>query len=168
MKRPIRRASLPAIGAALLAALSGCSQGEPCAGYDVVSGVGVMFDHHGYGDLAGGSYELCTRGKCAKGTLRQERITHVRLPLPHDVDPDSAPVRFRVTREGEDRPLIDTSADVRLTHQTDGCGSSAYSRGLAFTKGKGLTTTIPKTVSDAWGRHVRSPASADPDPSPSS
>ncbi|MET8765591.1 hypothetical protein [Streptomyces sp. NPDC004658] len=71
---PIRRAGVAAMGAALLTAGAGCSYGEPCAGYDVVSGVGVLFDRQGYGDLTGGSYELCARGACAKGTLRRERI----------------------------------------------------------------------------------------------
>lgn len=164
MVRPIQRAGLPTVGAILLVALSGCSQEQPCAGYDVVSGVGVMFDHKGYGDLTGGSYELCARSECVKGELRKERITHVSLPLPHDVDPDSGPVRFRVTRQDEDRPLIDTSADVRLVRQTDGCTSSAYNRGLAFTKEKGLMTKVPKAVSDAWGRQIRSQATADLDP----
>ncbi|MFF9085835.1 hypothetical protein ACF1BE_05375 [Streptomyces sp. NPDC014991] len=164
----MRRAGLPAVGAALLAALSGCSQGEACAGYGVVSGVGVTFDRQGYGDLTGGSYELCARGACAKGTLRRERITHVGLPLPHDVDPASGPVRFRVTRKGEGRPFVDTTADVRLTHETDGCGGGAYNRGLAYTKKQGLTTKIPKAVSDAWSRQVGSLATADPGPSPSS
>ncbi|MEV5178021.1 hypothetical protein AB0L10_45135 [Streptomyces flaveolus] len=126
-----------------------------------------MFDQNGYGDLTGASYELCARGECVKGELRQERIKHVNLPLPHDVDPDSGPVRFRVTRQGEDTPLIDTSADVRLIRQTDGCTSSAYNRGLAFTKEKGLTTKIPKSVSDAWDRQIRSQATADQDPSTS-
>lgn len=166
--RPIRRAGLLTAGAALLAAGSGCSYGEPCAGYDVVSGVGVLFDHRGYGDLTGGSYELCARGECAEGTLRREQITDVSLPLPRDVDPASGPVRFRVTRKGEQWPVIDTSVDVRLTHWTDGCGSSAYVWGLALTKEGGLTAKVPKALSDAWGEQVRSRATAGSDPSPPS
>ena len=168
MVGPIRRAGLLSVGAALLAAGSGCSYGGPCAGYDVASGVGVLFDHRGYGDLTGGSYELCARGECAEGTLRRERITDVSLPLPRDVDPDSGPIRFRVTRKGERRPVVDTSVDVRLTHQTDGCGSSAYTRGLAFTKEGGLTAKVPKALSDAWGKQVRARATAESDPSPPS
>ncbi|MEW2513957.1 hypothetical protein [Streptomyces sp. NPDC046870] len=156
---------MPAVVALVLAALSGCSQEGPCAGYDVVSGVGVMFDRKGYVDLAGGSYELCARGECVRGELpRRERITHVSLPLPHDVDPDSGPVRFRVTRQGEIRPMIDASVDVRLIRQTDGCGSSAYNRGLAFSKEQGLATRVPKAVGDAWSRQVGSQATVDPDP----
>ncbi|MFC0055330.1 hypothetical protein [Streptomyces actinomycinicus] len=163
--RRIKRAGLVVVGAALMAAASGCHGDAPCAGYGVVSGVGVLFDHRGYGDLTGGSYQLCARGECVKGALRRERITNVRLSLPRDVDPGSGPIRFRVTRKGEGKAVIDTSVDARLIHQTDGCGSNAYSRGLAFTKATGLTTKIPKSLSDAWMKQIRSLATASPDPS---
>jgi hypothetical protein len=148
--------------AALLAAASACTYtSPPCAGVGVVAGVGLMFLQEGYGDLAGASYELCARGKCAKGELRQEAITHVSLGLPDDVDPDSGTVRFRVTPKGSTSPEIDASADVRLTLQSDGCGGGAYNRGLAFTKSGGLTTKIPPSVSAAWREHIdelRSPS----------
>ncbi|MEU6667004.1 hypothetical protein [Streptomyces sp. NPDC046727] len=160
------RAGFLAVGTALLAASSGCADTNICAGWDVVPGVGVMFDRAGYGDLQGASYELCARGECTEGRLRQERITHVNLPLPDDVDPDAGPVRFRVTREGAARPVVDASADVRLTHESDGCGGGAYTRGLAFTREGGLTTKVPKSLSDAWMRQVRSEATSDPEPSP--
>ncbi|MES9520289.1 hypothetical protein [Streptomyces capoamus] len=163
---PTGRAGLVTVGAALLAVTSGCSYGgEPCAGVGTVAGVGVMFDSQGYGDLTGASYELCARGTCAKGTLRHERISHVRLPLPHDVDPDRGPVRFEVTPEGGDRPVIDASADAKLTFQSDGCGGGDYNTGLAFTRATGLTTKIPKSLSDAWTKQLRSLATASPDPS---
>jgi hypothetical protein len=148
--------------AALLTAVSGCARPEVCAGVGVVSGVGVMFLHEGYGDLAGASYELCTRGTCAKGELGQGDITKVSLELPDDVDPDAGPLRFLVTREGTTSPVIDASTDVKLTRQSDGCGGGAYSRGLAFTEEGGLTTKIPAHVSAAWRKHVEELASAPP------
>ncbi|MFF8021185.1 hypothetical protein ACFZDJ_08645 [Streptomyces sp. NPDC007896] len=154
--------------AALLAATSGCSQAEICAGVGTVSSVGVLFVHQGYGDLGGASFELCARGRCTKGELPQEGVTRVSLPLPHDVDPDSGPIRFRVTRKDAPRPVIDTSADVRLTFQSDNCGGGDYGRGLAFTKEGGLTAKIPKAVSEAWFKQIRSRATSEPDPAPSS
>ncbi|MFG2379459.1 hypothetical protein [Streptomyces avermitilis] len=140
---------------ALLAGVSACASPRPCAGVGVESGVGVMFLREGYGDLAGASYELCARGRCAKGELRQEDLTRVHLGLPDDVDPDGGTVRFRVTRKGGTSPVIDASADVRLTRQSDGCGGGAYNRGLAFTKKGGLTTKIPRSVTAAWREQVR-------------
>jgi hypothetical protein len=145
---------------ALLVAASGCSRAEACAGVGTVAGIGVLFAHEGYGDLRGASYELCARGKCAKGELREEGITDVSLPLPHDVDPDSGPVRFRVTREGAPGPVIDASADVKLTFQSDGCGGGDFNQELAFTKAGGLTTKIPKSLKAAWGKQIRSRATA--------
>lgn len=155
--------------AVLLVAATGCSHARDCAGVGTVSGVGVLFVHQGYGDLGGASFELCARGTCTKGELRPEGITDVKLPLPHDVDPDPGPIHFRVTRKGATRPVIDASADVKLTFQSDGCGGGDYSRGLAFTKEGGLTAKIAKAVSDAWGKQVRSRATptSQPDPSPS-
>ncbi|WP_234476100.1 hypothetical protein [Streptomyces sp. MBT65] len=147
---------------ALLAAVSACGSPTPCAGVGVVSGVGVMFLHEGYDGLAGASYELCTRGKCAKGELEEEEITKVNLPLPDDVDPDASQLRFRVTRKGTDSPLIDATTDVKLSRQSDGCGGGAYNRGLAFTKDGGLTTKVPASVSAAWVKHVRELATASP------
>lgn len=154
--------------AVLLAVASGCSSTEGCAGMGTVSSVGVLFVHKGYGDLGGASFELCARGRCAKGELRQKGISDVSLPLPHDVDPDSGPIRFRVTRKGAPRPVIDASVDVKLTFRSDGCGGGDYGRGLAFTQEGGLTTKIPKAVSEAWGKQVGSRATSQPDPSPSS
>ncbi|MFD6553656.1 hypothetical protein [Streptomyces sp. NPDC058398] len=122
----------------------------------------VLFGRQGYGDLTGAVAELCTRGACAREHLRNEDITNLRLSLPDDVNPDSGLVRFRVIRKGEARPVIDRSADVRLTRQSDGCGSGAYGRGLAFTKDKGLTTKIPKSLQIAWGKQVREQAAAMP------
>jgi hypothetical protein len=165
MVRPSRRARFPAVAAALLAAVTGCSAPKVCAGVGVASGVGVMFLHEGYAGLAGASYELCARGKCAKGELKQEEITRVNLPLPDDVDPDAGPVRFRVTRKNDTRPLIDASTDVKLTHQSDGCGGGAYNRGLAFTKEGGLTVKIPAKVTEAWRGHLESLAAPSESPS---
>jgi hypothetical protein len=127
------------------------------------------FVHQGYGDLGGAFFELCARGTCTRGELRPEGITDVQLPLPHDVDPGAGPIRFRVTRKGATRPVIDASADVKLTFQSDGCGGGDYNRGLAFTKEGGLTAKIPRAVSEAWGEQVRSRATSTsgPDPSPS-
>lgn len=140
--------------AVLFLAVSACGDPGVCAGVGVTSGVGVMFLHEGYDGLAGASYELCTRGTCAKGELRQEEITQVNLPLPDDVDPDASPLRFRVTVEGATRPVVDATTDVKLTRQSDGCGGGAYSRGLAFTRDGGLTLKIPRSVSAVWVRHV--------------
>jgi hypothetical protein len=150
--------------AALLAAVCGCTAQEDCAGVGVTSGVGVMFLHQGYADLAGASYELCARDECVKGELKQEDITKVNLPLPDGVDPDTGPVRFRVTRAGGADPVIDASTDVKLTRQSDGCGGGAYTRGLAFTKDGGLTAKIPARVSQVWRDHLDALRS----PSPSS
>ncbi|WP_308310741.1 hypothetical protein [Streptomyces sp. GbtcB6] len=151
------------IGAAVIAVMttvSACGgNSKPCAGVGVESGVGVMFLQEGYTDLDGASYELCARGKCVKGELEREDITRVSLPLPDDVDPETGTVRFRVTPEGSRRPEIDASSAVRLTHQSDGCGGGAYSRGLAFTKEAGLTTRIPPSVSAAWRHRLRALAS---------
>ncbi|MFE2537122.1 hypothetical protein [Streptomyces sp. NPDC059371] len=91
-------------------------------------------------------------------------IANLRLSLPDDVNPDSGPVRFRVIRKGGARPVIDRSADVRLTRQSDGCGSGAYGRELVLTKDEGLTTKIPKSLQIAWGKQVREQAAAMPDP----
>lgn len=66
--------------AVLLAVTSGCSSTEGCAGVGTVSSDGVLFVHKGYGDLGGASFELCARGKCTKGELRQEGISDVSLP----------------------------------------------------------------------------------------
>jgi hypothetical protein len=166
--RSFGRARGIAAGTVLLAAVSGCSYPSDCAGADVVPGVGVMFLRKGYGDLAGAAYELCARGTCVKGVLQQEDITRVRFRLPDDVDPDSGPVRFRVTRKGGFEPVIDASTGVKLVLRSDGCGSGAYTRGLAFTKEGGLTTKVPKSLSRAWVEQVRSQATAEPGPSPSS
>lgn len=163
------KAHAVAAGLVLLMAASGCSDaGADCAGVGVVPGVSVLFGRQGYGDLAGAVAELCTRGACVRERLRNEDITNLRLSLPDDVNPDSGPVRFRVTRKGEAQPVIDRSADVRLTRQSDGCGGGAYGRGLAFTKDKGLTAKIPKALQVAWGKQVRKQATAMPDPSTSS
>ncbi|WP_330348910.1 hypothetical protein [Streptomyces sp. NBC_00582] len=146
---------------ALLAGLSGCADPAVCAGVGVVSQVGVFFVQDGYGDLTGAAYELCTRGKCEQGTLDPERISQIGLPLPDDVDPGSAPVRFRVTRAGAATPVIDESVDVRLLHQSDGCGGGGYARGLAFTREDGLLKTVPKAVWRAWLKQAREPRPPD-------
>ncbi|MFJ8537076.1 hypothetical protein [Streptomyces sp. NPDC093591] len=162
MVGPSGRAQFSGAVAALLAAVTavtGCSAPKACAGVGVASGVGVMFPHEGYAGLAGASYELCARGACAKGELKQEEITRVNLPLPDEVDPDTGPVRFRVIRENDTSPLIDASTDVELTHQSDGCGGGAYNRGLAFTKEGGLTAKIPAKVTQAWRAQFASLAS---------
>ncbi|MFE5190522.1 hypothetical protein [Streptomyces sp. NPDC056628] len=138
---------------------SACSSSKPCAGVGVVSQVGVMFLQRGYTDLAGASYELCAGGRCGKGHLEQEDITQLSLRLPDDVDEHLGTVRFRVTPKGSTHPEIDASTDVKLTHQSDGCGGGASSEGLAFTKEEGLTTKIPPSVSTAWRKHLTSLAS---------
>lgn len=168
MVRTSRRAHFRVVAAALLAAVTGCSAPEVCAGVGVESGIGVMFVQEGYADLAGASYELCTRGECVEGEVKQDGVTKVELPLPEDVDPGTAPVRFRVTRDGATAPLIDDSVAVKLRHQSDGCGGGAYNRGLAFTKEDGLTPDVPKKISEAWLRQLRSQATAAPEPSASS
>ncbi|MFJ8111192.1 hypothetical protein [Streptomyces sp. NPDC096132] len=147
---------------ALLAGVSGCSSPGVCAGVGVVSQVGVFFVEEGYGDLAGASYELCTRGECARGELTQEGISNLHLPLPDDVDPDTAPVRFKVTREGATTPFIDESVEVRLLHQSDGCGGGGYSRGLAYTKEDGLMKSTPDAVFAAWIKQHEEQATALP------
>ncbi|MFF4540017.1 hypothetical protein [Streptomyces aureus] len=128
----------------------------------------VLFQRQGFGDLTGALVELCTRGECTKDRLLDQDITSIRLPLSDDVDPAPGPVRLRVTRENEDRPVIDVSADVRLTFQSDGCDGGAHNRGLAFTKDGGLTTKIPTFLQKAWAEQVRSRATAVPAPSASS
>ncbi|MGW3915472.1 hypothetical protein ACWEBX_28705 [Streptomyces sp. NPDC005070] len=128
----------------------------------------VLFQHQGYGDLTGALVELCTRGECTKDRLRNEDITNLHLPLSGDVDPDSGPIRLRVTRRDEAQPVINVSADVRLTFQSDGCDGGAHNRGLAFTKEGGLTTKIPTVLQRAWSQQVRSQATTMPDPSASS
>jgi hypothetical protein len=60
---------------AVPAAVSGCSRPEACAGVGTEAGVGVLFVHEGYGGLDGAAYELCARGRRAKGDLRREGIT---------------------------------------------------------------------------------------------
>jgi hypothetical protein len=146
----------------LFAAVCACAGPAPCAGVGVVSGVGLMFPHEGYDNLAGASYELCSRGECVKGKLPREDITKVHLPLPADVDPDTAPVRFRVTRKGAAGPVIDATADVKLARQSDGCGGGGYSRGLAFTTGGGLTPKVPPGLWEAWVKQGEEPATASP------
>ncbi|MEU1512554.1 hypothetical protein ABZ490_10395 [Streptomyces sp. NPDC005811] len=153
----------PAAGAAaLLTGLSGCADPELCAGWGVVTEVGVYFVQDGYGDLAGASAEVCTRGECDKGPLRREGVSRVFLTLPEDPDPDAAPVRFRVTRKGATTPFIDASVEVKLLRQSDGCGGGGYSRALAFTKEDGLLKSVPKAVSAAWMKQVRGAATAPP------
>ncbi|MFF3419996.1 hypothetical protein ACFYW9_35790 [Streptomyces sp. NPDC002698] len=158
MKRTVGLGVLAVISAVAVTA-SACSSPRPCAGVGVTSQVGVMFLQQGYTDLAGASYELCAGGKCVKDKLEQEDITQVSLRLPDDVGPDLGTVRFRVTPKGGGRPEIDASSEVKLTHQSDGCGGGAYSEGLAFTKEGGLTTKIPPSVTAAWRDHLRSLAS---------
>ena len=151
------------VGTAVLPALvSGCADGRVCAGWGVVSQVGVYFVQDGYDELAGASYELCTRGECVKGELKQEGINQIDVRLPNDIGPDAAPVRFRVTRQGATTPFIDESVDVKLLHQSDGCGGGGYSRGLAFTKEDGLMKSVPKSVSAAWLKQHMDEATALP------
>ncbi|WP_031483229.1 hypothetical protein [Streptomyces bicolor] len=151
--------------AAMVAGVSGCAGTQVCAGVGVVSEVGVYVVQDGYDGLAGASYELCTRGECVKGEFRQEGVSHVSLRLPDDVDPDTAPVRLRVTRDDATTPVIDDSVDVKLLHQSDGCGGGAYHRALAFAKEDGLMPEVPKNISAAWLQQVRSGATAAADPS---
>ncbi|MEU1178897.1 hypothetical protein ABZ464_14840 [Streptomyces sp. NPDC005820] len=158
----VNRPGLTAGAAALLTGLSGCADPAPCAGWGVVTDVAVYFVQDGYGDLAGASAEVCTRGGCEKGPLKREDISRVFLALPDDPDPDTAPVRFRVTRKGATTPFIDESVEVKLLHQSDGCGGGGYSRALAFTKEDGLLKSVPKAVGAAWMKQVRGEATALP------
>lgn len=162
MAMPIRYARVTGGVAALIAALSGCADMETCPGVGVVSQVGVYVVQDGYADLAGASWELCTRGRCVKGEFEQEAVTDVNLVLPDDVDPDTAQVRFRVTRTGAAKPLIDDSVDVKLLHQSDNCGGGGYTRGLAYTKEDGLLPSVPEKVLAAWLEQHESEATAEP------
>ncbi|MGW1727817.1 hypothetical protein ACWCQK_33495 [Streptomyces sp. NPDC002306] len=159
---PIRYARVTGGVAALVAALSGCADVEACPGVGVVSQVGVYVVQDGYDDLAGASWELCTRGRCVKGEFEQEAVTDASLALPDGVDPDTAPVRFRVTRAGAARPFIDDSVDVRLLHQSDNCGGGGYARGLAYTKEDGLLPSVPEKVWAAWLEQHDFVATAEP------
>lgn len=152
----------------LLMTVSACGSSQACGGVGVVAGVGVYVVHEGYGGLAGGSVELCAKGKCVKDRLPDEDITIVNLPLPDDVGPDIGTVRLRITRPGADKPLVDASAEKKLTHQSDGCGGGAYNGALAFTKEEGLTAKVPKSVSAAWYEQVMERATAEPTSSASS
>ncbi len=149
---------------AVAAAASACTPNsqQACAGWGVESEISLMFLQEGYTGLAGASYELCARGRCTDGELKQEDLTRVHLRLPEDADPHSGPVRFRVTRRGSDSPVIDASSDVRLTYQSDNCGGGAYNRSLAFTKADGLTTKIPPSVTAAWRHQAEAPDSPSP------
>lgn len=166
--RKIGRAYVPVTAAALLAVLTGCTDPTPCAGVGVVSQLGVYVVQKDFGGLAGASYELCSRGDCVEGELKGEAVSRVFLSLPDDVDPDTAPVRFRVTRAGAGTPVVDDSVDVKLLQQSDGCGGGGWSRALALTKADGLLPSVPKRVSAAWIRQVRAAATAPPSPSPTS
>ncbi|WP_181805223.1 hypothetical protein [Streptomyces shenzhenensis] len=148
--------------------VSACGSSQACGGVGVVAGVGVYVVHEGYGDLAGASVELCAKGKCVKDRLRDEEITSVNLPLPDDVGPDIGTVRLRITDPGAGKPLVDASAEKKLTHQSDGCGGGAYNGALAFTKEEGLTATVPKNVSAAWHKQLMERATAEPASSASS
>lgn len=103
-----------------------------------------------------------------QGEFRQEALSHANLPLSDDVDPDTAPVRFRVTCAGATTPFVDDSVDVKLRHQSDGCGGGGRSRAPALTKEDGLLPSVPKKVSAAWTRQIRGEATAPPTPSPTS
>ncbi len=154
--------------AALLVGLSGCADSSTCAGVEVVSQVGVYVVQDGFGDLAGATYELCTRGECAKGEMQQQGISNLAVGLPDDVDPDTAPVRLRVTRAGAAKPFIDDSVDAKLVHQSDGCGGGGYSQALAYTKEDGLLPNVPKEIGKAWVEQRTAEATADPSPTASS
>ncbi|MFF4059354.1 hypothetical protein ACFYZ8_21790 [Streptomyces sp. NPDC001668] len=145
----------------LLMAMSACGSSPACGGVGVVAGVGVYVVHEGHGDLAGAWAELCAKGECVKDRLPDEDITSVDLPLPDDVGPDIGSVRLRITRQGADRPLIDVSAEKRLTHQSDGCGGGVYNGSLAFTMEEGLTAEVPQSVAVAWHRQVMDRATAE-------
>ncbi|WP_319114946.1 hypothetical protein [Streptomyces caniscabiei] len=129
----------------------------------MVSQVGVYVVQDGYSDLAGATYELCTRGECAKGELKERGIAHVTVGLPDDVDPDIAPVCLRVTRAGAAKPFIDDSVDVKLIHTSDGCGGG-YSQGLAYSEEDGLLPNVPKGIGKAWAQHRTAEATAGPSP----
>ncbi|MFD7880247.1 hypothetical protein ACFV5G_40315 [Streptomyces sp. NPDC059766] len=107
-------------------------------------------------------------GKCARGEFKQEAVTDASVTLPDDVDPDTAPIRLRVTRVGAAKPLINDSVDVRLLHQSDNCGGGGYTRGLAYTKEDGLLPSVPKKVLAAWLEQHESEATAEPTSSASS
>ncbi|MEU5887885.1 hypothetical protein ABZ835_13780 [Streptomyces sp. NPDC047461] len=160
--RKFGRVCVPAVTAVVLAGATGCAFQEPCTGVGVRSWVGVYVVQDGYGGLAGASYELCTRGECVKGEFRREAVSGANLPLPNDVDPDTAPVRLRITRAGATTLLVDDSVDVKLLHRSDGCGG--WSGTLALTEEDGLLTSVPKKVSAAWTRQLRSEAAAPPAP----
>ncbi|MFJ3795501.1 hypothetical protein ACIPSJ_04370 [Streptomyces sp. NPDC090088] len=160
MVNTVRYARVFGGAVALLVGLSGCAgSAEPCAGVGVVTQVGVFFAQDGYDGLAGASVRLCAHGRCVEDRIPAEDVTSVNLPLPDDIGPDLGTVRFRVTRKGSTKPFIDASTDKRLSHQSDGCGGGAYNGALAFTKEGGLTATVPKSVSDAWIKQVRTAAS---------
>ncbi|MET8811386.1 hypothetical protein ABZW47_05225 [Streptomyces sp. NPDC004549] len=144
----------------LLVAATGCARGEACAGWGTVAGVGVMFRQAGHGDLTGAVAELCARGECVRSRLREEEITRVNLRLPEDVDPDAGTVRLRVTPAGAARPVIDASATVPLTLQSDGCGGGSCNRGLALTGDGVLTTKIPRSLAEDWSAQIRGRATA--------
>ncbi|MEU9451583.1 hypothetical protein [Streptomyces sp. NPDC048277] len=44
----------------------------------------------------------------------------------------------------------------------DGCGGGGCNGTLAFTKENGLTSTVPKAVSEAWAKPVMARATASP------
>ncbi len=129
-----------------------------------LSELGVYVMQDGYDGLAGASYELCSRGECVEGELARETVSRVSLSLPDDVDPDTAPVSLRITRAGAGTAFVEDSVDVKLLHQPDGCGGGGHSRALALTKADGLLTSVPKKVSAAWIRQLRSEATAPPSP----
>ncbi|MFF4270464.1 hypothetical protein [Streptomyces sp. NPDC001536] len=166
--RKIGRVYVPVAAAAFLAVLSGCADPTSCAGVGVVSELGVYVVQEDFGTLAGASYALCSRGDCVEGELQGEAVSRVSLSLPDDVDPDTAPVRLRVTRAGAGTPVVDDSVDVKLLRRSDGCGGGGWSRALALTKADGLLASVPKKVSAAWMRQVRTEATALPTPSPTS
>jgi hypothetical protein len=146
----------------LLMAVSACGSSQACGGVGVVAAVRVYFAQEGYGDLAGASVRLCANGKCVEHRLRNEAISSVTLRLPDDIGSDLGTVRFQVTRKGGNEPLIDASAEKKLTFQSDECGGGVYNGGLAFTKENGLTAKIPESVSAAWHRQIMERAHAEP------
>ncbi|MFF7644226.1 hypothetical protein [Streptomyces canus] len=152
----------------LLMAVSACGSPQACGGVGVVAKVGVYFAQESYGDLAGASVRLCANGRCVEHRLRNETVSSITLRLPDDIGPDLGTVRFQVTRKGGNEPLIDASAEKKLTFQSDECGGGVYNEGLAFTKENGLTAKIPKSVSAAWHKQVMERATAEPASSESS
>ncbi|MER6347692.1 hypothetical protein ACWC10_17055 [Streptomyces sp. NPDC001595] len=156
----IRYARVLGGAAALLASLSACADARPCAGVGTVSGVSVYFVQDGYDRLPGASWKLCTRGECVEGEVRQESVTKAEIRLPDDVDPDAAPVRFSVTRNGAATAFIDDSVELKLRPQSDGCGGGSHTAALAFTKETGLRPDVPEKVSKAWFHQVRALATA--------